>query len=217
MADLVLYGYWRSSCSWRVRIALAHKGLDVRHEAVHLVRDGGAQHRAAHRERNAARQVPVLEVDGAPIAQSMAILEYLEERWPEPPLLPADPLDRARARQLAELINSGIQPLQNLAVLQHVEVEHGAEARKAWGAYWIARGLAALEAQAERTAGRYCVGGTVSFADLCLVPQLYNARRFGLALHAYPTLLRVEAACNELPAFMAAHPDVQPDAPQTQE
>ena len=141
----------------------------------------------------------------------MAILEYLEETHPEPPLLPAEPVGRARARQLAEMVNSGIQPLQNLAVLKALS-GFGVDS-KAWAASWIARGLAALEAEAARGAGHYLVGDALSFADVCLIPQLYNARRFGVDLERYPTLRRVEETCLALEAFQRAHPDAQPDAP----
>lgn len=205
-----LYSYWRSSCSWRVRIALAWKGLDYTYLPVNLLE--GDQHSEEHRARNPMRQVPYLWDDGFGLAQSMAILEYLEETVSEPALLPSDPRNRARARQLAEMINAGIQPLQNFAVLQMLE---GFEVdKKAWSQSWIARGFAALEKIAEGTAGQYLVGDTVTFADLMLVPQMYNARRFGVVLDNYPTLVRVDAACAELPAFQASHPDAQPDAPQ---
>lgn len=206
-----LYGYWRSSASWRVRIALNLKGLGYEYVPVHLVRDGGEQHGADHQARNPMRQVPVLEVEGGRlISQSLAILEYLEEVHPEPALLPADPLLRAKVRQLAETMNSGIQPLHNLAVLQHVQ-SLGMDS-KAWGAHWVNRGLQALEAVVAESAGRFCVGDQPTFADACLVPQLYAARRFDADLSLAPTLLRVEEACAALEAFQKAHADNQPDA-----
>lgn len=204
-----LHGYWRSSASWRARIGLAWKGLSYEYLPVHLLR--GEQSAEGYASKNPMGQVPLLVLDdGRTIAQSMAILEYLEEVHPEPPLLPNDPIGRAHARQIAEMINSGIQPLQNVGVQRHV-ASLGAD-EKAWAAHWITKGLAALEAVVSRTAGRHCVGDSVSFADVCLVPQLYAARRFPIDLNAYPTLLRIEAACAELPAFRAAHADVQPDA-----
>jgi maleylpyruvate isomerase len=210
-----LYGYWRSSCSWRVRLALEFKGLAYEYVPVHLVKDGGEQHSEAHRARNPMRTVPTLELsEGGRVhhlSQSLAILEYLEERHPSPALLPAEPLARARVRMLAEMVNSGIQPLQNLSVLQRLEHELKAD-EKAWSVYWLERGLTALQAAVEPTAGTYCVGDAVSFADLCLVPQLYNARRFGVDLEPHGVLTRIEAACALLPAFQAAHPDRQPDA-----
>jgi maleylpyruvate isomerase len=210
-----LYSYWRSSCSWRVRIALNLKGLAYTYEAVHLLKDGGQQHSDAYRALNPMRTVPTLEFEEGGgvkrLSQSLAILEYLEERYRTPALLPSDTLLRARARMLSEMVNSGIQPLQNLSVLQFVKGELKSD-DKAFGAHWNARGLAALEAAVKETAGTYCLGETVSFADICLVPQLYGARRFAVDLTPYPTLTRIEAACEKLPAFQAAHPDRQPDA-----
>lgn len=209
-----LYGYWRSSASWRVRIALELKGLAWENVPVHLVRDGGEQHGDAHRSRNPMRQVPVLEIEDATgshqLGQSLAILEYLEEVHPEPPLLPADPLSRAKVRQIAEIMNSGIQPLHNLAVLQQVQAMGGDS--KVWAAHWVMRGMEALEKAVSHTAGRFCVGDQPTFADACLIPQLYAMRRFGGDLSVVPTLLRVEAACAELDAFRRAHADAQPDA-----
>lgn len=213
-----LYGYWRSSCSWRVRIALEAKGLAWQYVPVHLLE--GQQHAREHAAKNPMEQVPVLEVEEGGrthrLAQSLAIIEYLEERYPSPPLLPADPILRARARQLAEIVNSGIQPMQNLGLLQHLKEVAPAADRKAWPAHFIARGFAAMEAIARQTAGRCLVGDQVSVADACLVPQLYGARRFGVALDAYPTLIAVEGRLAELEAFRRAHADAQPDAtPQT--
>lgn len=211
---LVLRGYWRSSSSWRVRIALNWKGLEFENLPVHLVADGGHQHSDGHRALNPMREVPVLLVDGEPIAQSMAILEFLEEYQPEPALLPSDPLDRARARQMAEMINSGIQPIQNLRVMQRLgrEFDFDKTKQQAWSRGWIDYGFAALHQVVGAHGGRYCLGDTVTVADLCLVPQLYNARRFSVDLDQYPRLLEIEARLNALPAFQAAHPDQQPDA-----
>jgi maleylpyruvate isomerase len=210
-----LYSYWRSSCSWRVRIALNLKGLAYTYEAVHLLKDGGQQNTEAYRALNPMRTVPTLEFEEGGVvrrlSQSMAILEYLEERYRTPALLPADPLLRARARMLAEMVNSGIQPLQNLSVLQFVKHELKGD-DKSFPAHWNARGLTALEAAVKETAGTYCLGETVSFADIFLVPQLYGARRYEVDLTPFPTLTRIEAACEKLPAFQAAHPDRQPDA-----
>lgn len=202
-----LYSYWRSSCSWRVRIALNFKGIPHEIVPVHLVR---AEHdQAEHRGRNPMGQVPVLAVDEGFLSQSVAILEYLEERYPTPALLPADPWQRAQVRAVVETINSGIQPIQNMAVNRYVAATFGGDAA-AWNHHWIGRGLERLEQQV--VPGPFAVGATPTFADLCLVPQLYNARRFGCAVEAWPNLLAVEAACLALPAFQAAHPDQQPDA-----
>jgi maleylpyruvate isomerase len=213
---LVLHGFWRSSATWRVRIALAWKGLDYELRVVDLASaDGGAQHRPEYRALNPMEQVPLLEdaADGGlRVAQSLAMLEYLEERWPEPPLLPRTPRERALARQVAEMINAGIQPLQNTGVQAHLR-DLGVD-EVAWVRHWVARGLRAVEAVVGRTAGRYCVGDQVTFADLCVVPELEFARRFDLDLAPYPTLRRVAEACAELDAFQRAHARRQPDAPQ---
>ena len=213
--SMVLHSYWRSSCSWRVRISLHYKGLDFETVPVHLVADGGHQHTEAHRALNPMREVPVLIVDGTAIAQSMAILEYLEERYPTPSLLPQAPEARARVRQMAELINSGIQPIQNLRVMQRLGREFGLDkaAQRAWSRGWIESGFVALEALVHEHGGDYCVADEVSFADLCLIPQLYNARRFEVDLERFPHLVAIEARLNTLDAFKRAHPDVQPDAP----
>jgi len=144
------------------------------------------------------------------LTQSMAILDYLEQRFPAPPLLPADPFLRARARQLAEMVNSGIQPFQNLSTLGYIK-SIGVDDR-AWIQHFLPRGLTALEKAVQETAGKFCVGDAPSFADVYLVPQLYGARRFKIDLAPFPTLVRIDAACEALPAFQAAHPDRQPDA-----
>jgi maleylpyruvate isomerase len=214
-----LYGYWRSSSAWRVRIALAIKGIDYEYAPVHLVKDGGEQFRPEHLARNPMSQVPVLEFQAGGqtrhLAQSMAIIEYLDETHPSPPLLPEGALARAQARMLAEHVNSGIQPLQNSAVIRYArELQGGVEGSDIkWGAHWMARGLEGLETAVKPLAGRYSLGDVVSLADLYVVPQMYNARRFKLDIARYPTLVRIDAALCEHPAFIAAHPDRQPDAP----
>ncbi|MFO0581522.1 MAG: maleylacetoacetate isomerase [Anaeromyxobacter sp.] len=209
-----LYSYWRSSSAWRVRIGLALKGLPYEYVAVNLLE--GEQFSDAHQARSPLAQVPVLEVEERGhvlrLAQSMAILEWLDERHPTPPLLPRDLDRRAEVRALAEHVNSGIQPLQNAAPLKMLrEKEAGYD--KVWARHWIARGLTGLERAAAATAGRYSGGDEPGLADCYLVPQLYNARRFGIDLAPFPTLRRIEEACGALPAFQAAHPDRQPDAP----
>jgi maleylpyruvate isomerase len=209
----LLYSYFRSSSAWRVRIALAWKKIPFEIVPVHLVRAGGEQHSPAFAARNALEQVPVLEVSDETgefvLTQSIAILEYLEERFPEPALLPKEPELRARVRQLSEIVNSGIQPFQNVG-FQKILKAAGADASAIANAH-IARGLTALEGIAKTTAGRFLVRDGVTYADTFLVPQLYAARRFGVDVQKFPTLLRVEAECLALPAFQAADPNAQPD------
>jgi len=207
-----LHHYGRSSCSYRVRIALELKGVDWESVPVDLRSPGGGeQHSDAYRDVNRMRQVPTLEweVGGAVrrLGQSLAIVDYLDRRFPAPPLLPEDPYLRAKAWQLAEIVNAGIQPLQNLGVMRRVARMSSKEEARQWSSDWIARGLAALEAEAAETAGRFCVGDEVTVADLCLVPQMVNARRLGLDVEPYPTLGRVESACMELRAFRDEHPE----------
>lgn len=208
-----LYNYWRSTSSWRVRIALAYKHLSYTYVPVNLLTKEQASDEFV--AVNPMGQVPVLEWDdGAQrrrLSQSLAILELLEERHPTPPLLPGDAYARGQARMIAEMVNAGIQPLQNLHVALYVE-QRFEEDRTKWCAYWIEEGLAALEAAVCKTAGEFAVGHAVSLADCCIVPQLYSARRNGVDLLPYRTLARIEAACQQLPAFHAAHPDRQPDA-----
>lgn len=209
-----LWSYWRSSCAYRVRIALGLKGLPFEYAAIHLMRDGGQQHRPQFQALNPHGQVPVLEVehDGqiVPLVQSMAIIEYLEERFPEPALLPASPHDRAHVRAMAELVNSGIQPLQNTSTFDELR-KHGVPTEP-WARDFIAKGLTALERLAGPKAGAFLFGDRVGLADIYLVPQLYNARRWGVALDAFSTLTRAEQNARALPAFQAAAPEVQPDA-----
>lgn len=215
---IALYSYWRSSSSWRVRIALHLKGVPFEYRPVDL--RAGSQFSDEHRARNPMSQVPVLEVEEAGrtqrLAQSMAIVEWLEERFPTPPLLPRGDHERARVRALAEHVNSGIQPYQNLAALKWLKGRSpGLET--AWVKHWLSAGLARLEAAVEDGAGRFCHGDAVTLADLFVVPQLYSARRFGVDLDSCPTLVRIEAACAELTAFRLAAPEAQPDAPQEHE
>jgi maleylpyruvate isomerase len=210
-----LYSYWRSSSSWRVRIGLALKGIGYEYRPVDLLAQ--EQFGEAHRARSPLAQVPVLELEEEGrtfrLVQSMAILEWLEERVPHPPLLPADLWGRARVRALAEHVNSGIQPHQNASVLRALkEAKPGLD--REWTARWIGGGLAGLErAVADGGAGRFCHGDAPGLADCFLVPQLYSARRFGVDLAPFPALRRIEEACLALAPFQAAHPDRQPDAP----
>jgi maleylpyruvate isomerase len=210
----VLYGYWRSSSSWRVRIGLELKQVAYEYAAVDL--GAGAQSSPEHRARNPMGQVPVLEVveEGVTrrLVQSMAILEWLDERFPSSPLLPRDAYGRARVRALAEHVNSGIQPFQNAATQRWLRVRHPGLERE-WVRDWLGQGLAALERAVQDGAGRFCHGDSVTLADIYLVPQLAGGRRFGVDLAGCPTLLRIDASCRQLDAFRRAEADVQPDAP----
>jgi maleylpyruvate isomerase len=209
---VILYDYWRSSSAWRVRIALHHKNIPFERRVVNLALGTDQQHTPEFRAVNPIAQVPVLVLDdGRTLNQSSAILHYLEERFPAPALLPVEPWLRARARQLAETVISSIQPYQNLALLVFLGKAGVAEPKDV-ARHFNARGLTALEAAAGETAGRFLVGDAPSLADVCLVPQLYGARRFNVDLGPYPTLVRVESACAELPGFQAARPEIQSDA-----
>ena len=211
-----LYSYFRSSAAYRVRIALNLKGLDYECLPVHLTRGGGEQHRAAFRELNPQALVPVLEADGRAFSQSLAIMEYLDETRPEPPLLPRTPVERARVRALAQAIACEIHPLNNTRVLNYLTgAAHLDEAAKnAWYHHWIAEGFRAFEARlaGDPATGRFCHGNAPGLADCCLVPQVANARRFNCDLAPYPKLVAIDANCRSLDAFQRAAPDRQPDA-----
>ncbi len=208
-----LYTYFRSSAAYRVRIALGLKGLAYEPAFVHLVRDGGAQYKPDYAAINPMHLVPSLATDeGAVLTQSLAILEWLEETHPTPPLLPAEPVARAHVRAFAATIACDIHPIDNLRVLQYLrhEMGQGQEAIDTWYRHWIGVALPALEAMAGE--GPFCFGNAPTFADVCLVPQLFNARRYNCGIERFPRLLRAEAACLALPAFQAAAPAAQPDA-----
>lgn len=207
-----LFDYWRSSAAYRVRIALHVKGLAFEQVPVNL-RQGG--HRTLdYLGRNPQGLVPTLEIDGARLTQSLAIIEWLEETHPEPALLPRAPLARAEVRSLAQHVASDMHPLNNLRVLQHLEHRLGQGERQvvAWYRHWIAEGFTALEQRLAGSAGRFCHGDAVTLADVCLVPQVANARRYQCDLQPYPTIRRIDARCAELSAFEAARPERQPDA-----
>jgi maleylacetoacetate isomerase/maleylpyruvate isomerase len=212
-----LYTYFRSSAAYRVRIALNLKGIAAELVPVHLLRDGGEQFGAAYDEKNPQHLVPLLEDGGLLLPQSLAIIEYLDETHPQPALLPADARGRARVRALAQAIACDIHPIDNLRVLKYLSDTLGVspEQKTGWYRHWVALGLEALERQLGRDggAGLFCHGDTPTIADCCLVPQLYNARRFDCDLSAYPVLGAIAARCEALPAFADARPESQPDAP----
>ncbi|MEA2092933.1 MAG: maleylacetoacetate isomerase [Pseudomonadota bacterium] len=216
MPALALYTYFRSSCSYRVRIALALKGLAFDSRYIHLLRDGGENWQPEYRRQNPQGLVPTL-VDGQRIfTQSLAIIEYLDECYPDPPLLPADVRDRARVRALAQVIASDIQPLNNLRVLDFLNRELGASEQQVqvWYRHWITEGFHAVEALLgrQRQTATCCCGDVPTVADICLIPQAYNALRFHCELEAFPTVWKVYEHCTTLPAFQAAAPENQADA-----
>lgn len=213
-----LHGFFRSSASWRVRIALNLKGLSYDYVSVHLRRNGGEQFAPEFRSKNPHALVPVFEDGGERLTQSLAIIEYLDEVHSEPPLLPKGSTERARVRALALGIACDLHPLNNLRVLNYLTQTLGAsdEAKAAWYQHWVALGLEALELElaSSRHTGQFCHGNSPTLADCCLIPQLYQARRFDCELSGYPTLLSIEQNCNGMPAFQAAAPERQPDVEQ---
>lgn len=214
---LTLYSYWRSSAAYRVRIALNLKGLAYKQVPVHLLKDGGQQHSAEYQALNPQQLVPLLVDEGSGgvrIAQSLAILEYLDEAFPVPALLPSDPGMRAQVRALALHIACDLHPLNNLRVLQYLTGELGvSEAGKdAWYQHWLHSGLAAVEQGLALFEGRLSLGERPGYLEACLIPQLYNARRYNADLEAYPRILAMGARCESLEAFKQAAPEVQPDA-----
>jgi maleylacetoacetate isomerase len=209
-----LYTFFRSSAAFRVRIALNLKELQYDSAPKHFARN---EHRTQeYLALNPQGLIPALAVDGVVLSQSLAIVEYLNDRHPQPPLLPADPLDRARVRSMALAIACEIHPLNNLRVLNYLrsELKQDDEGVGTWYRHWVSEGFSGLEHQAREfsAGGRYCFGDAVSLADVCLVPQMFNARRFNTDLTPFPTLTGISAHLESLPAFAAARPEVQPDA-----
>ena len=211
-----LYTFFRSSASFRVRIALNLKGLSYEQVPIHLRRGGGEQFTAGYKQINPQSLLPTLENDGRYLTQSLAIIEYLEEQYPTPPLLPKNAADRALVRSMALVIACEVHPIQNLRVLNYVKKEYNQtdEQVNRWALHWIDLGLASLEQMigAQTARGNFCFGDTPTLADICLVPQLGNARRFGCDLSRYPDILSIEKVCIAIPAFADAAPEKQPDA-----
>ena len=208
-----LYSYFRSSAAYRVRIALNLKGLPYAMESIHLTRDGGRQFSDAFRAVNPQMRVPALELSGGEVlTQSLAIIDYLDEVFPDPPLLPVEALDRARVRAAAQIVACDIHPLNNLCVLRYLKRSLKQEQVDidAWYHHWVVEGFTALEAMIKP--GPYCFGSHVTLADVCLVPQVFNARRLNVPLDAFPKIVAVETACLKLSAFDKARPENQPDA-----
>ncbi len=211
---LTLHTYFRSSAAYRVRIALNLKGLSYESVPVHLVRDGGQHHQPAFKSLNPAELLPVLQTEGHVLTQSLSILEYLEERYPQPSLLPGTPEERAFIRSLAMDVACEIHPVNNLRVQQHLSATFGAtEAqRREWVQHWVRLGFAAIEQRLQGHSGDFCVGDQATLADVVLIPQVFNALRFGVTLEAYPRIERVWNHCTPLPPFEAAAPGRQADA-----
>jgi maleylacetoacetate isomerase len=207
-----LYTYFRSSAAFRVRIALNLKGVEYEAVPIHLGRDEHRDDR--YREVNPQGLVPAIEDNGVVLSQSLAIIEYLDTRYPEPQLLPEDPVERAHVQSLAQLIACDTHPLNNLRVLKYLRAELGLDepAVERWYRHWVAESFRGLEVELARSSGPYCVGAEISLADVCLVPQVFNARRFGCDLAPYPRLLDIASRLEEHEAFRAAAPGNQPDA-----
>jgi maleylpyruvate isomerase len=211
-----LYTFFRSSASYRVRIALNLKGLAYEQVPIHLRRGGGEQFATAYKAINPQALVPALEDSGQILTQSLAIMEYLDERHPEPPLLPSEPADRALVRSMALIVACEVHPIQNLRVLVYLKrnLNQSEDDLNRWAQHWINLGFSALEqlVVASPKRGKFCFGDAPTMADICLVPQLANARRFGCDVSQFPTLLQIEIHCAALPAFADAAPEKQPDA-----
>ena len=210
---LTLYSYFRSSAAYRVRIALSLKGLAYETVSIHLQKEGGLNRKPAYRAVNPQMRVPALKLDsGDVLTQSLAIIEYLDELHPQPPLLPRGTLERAKVRALAQLVACDIHPLNNTSPLRYLKNELGQDQTKidAWYHHWILEGFEALEAMI--AGGRYAFGDALTLADVCLVPQVTNARRLKVPLERFPKIVAIDAACARLPAFEQARPENQPDA-----
>ncbi len=217
MSGVTLYGYWRSSAAYRLRIALNLKGVPYAQSPVNIAPGADQQKSSDYAALNPQMRVPAIETADGVSGQSMAILDWLEDVYPEPALVPADAWDRLRCRAFADVVACDIHPINNLSVLMRLRSHFGADedAVNAWYAHWILEGFTALEAMAAaRPAGDFLFGDAPGLAEVCLVPQMWNARRFKIALDAFPRLVAVDARCRQIPEFADAAPEVQPDAPQ---
>jgi maleylacetoacetate isomerase len=205
MSEIELYSYWRSSSSWRVRLALHYKDIKFEYKAVNLLKS--EQLGEAYLQVNPQGFVPALQVDSVLLTESFSILEYLEETRPEKPILPKDPKERALVRRIAQMIVADIQPVQNLKVLKYVGMDRKLE----WGSHFITEGFKPLEKVLAQSAGKFCFGDMVTMADFCLIPQIYNARRFKVDMEQFPTIVRIGENFDQLDFAKAAHPNAQPD------
>nr|AYN44511.1 glutathione S-transferase Z4 [Brachionus rotundiformis] len=212
----ILYNYFRSSSSWRVRIALELKKIDYEYKPISLIKDGGEQYSEEFTKINPKQEVPALHIDGHLLLQSLPIIEYLDETRPnEHQLLPIDSVKRAKARMIAEIINSGMQPFQNLNVIKRVAAETQSEEKKMeWIKFYLTKGFKAVEEALQETSGKYCVGDQITIADLCLVPQVYSAKRFNIDLNEFPNVRRVNEQLEKIPEFIKAHAHRQIDTPK---
>ena len=208
MTDYNLYSYWRSSCSWRVRWAMELKGISHTITPVNLLKS--EQFGEEYTTLNPNSRLPTLAFDGHTISGSLPIIDYLEEKHPEKPLYPNDLLTKAKVRELVNIIACDTQPIQNLAVMKYYSEDM--DKRKAYAKHWITRGLEAYETVASKVAGTYSVGGIITAADICLIPQVYNAKRFGVDLDKFPTVKRIWEACMSLDSCKKAAPEQQIDA-----
>jgi len=211
MTDVILYSYFRSSCSWRVRIALRYKEIAYETRHVNLIKDGGQNNSEEFKKLNPMGQIPAIVIDGHTLAQSISILEYLEETRPQKPLLPplSEPLKRAKVREICEIICSGIQPLQNIAVLQRLDESKRAE----WAKTCIEKGFSALEVILNKSSGTYCVGNQFTLADCCLAPQVYNATRYQVDVSKYPKIRAINETILKMDSVRASHPHSEADCP----
>ncbi|WP_114785465.1 maleylacetoacetate isomerase [Vibrio tetraodonis] len=214
MSNITLYGYWRSSAAYRVRIALNYKGLAYQQKSIHLVKNGGEQHASDFKSLNPSQLVPVLIDGDIQLNQSLAIIDYLDETYPTALLTPLDKQKRYLVKAMAQDIAVDIHPLNNLRVLQYLTAELSLEesCKSDWYKHWILLGFEGLEQKLAKSRGTYCVGNEVSLVDICLIPQVYNAERFDVDLTGFPIIREVSAALRELSAFIDAAPENQPDA-----